>query len=241
MTTHASTPQKLYLMQVASLSRPEMDAKPLPIPCYLVQMSDGTQILIDSGFPKELPPWPGIQMHNNVVEQLALLDLQPGDIDLLICTHFDGDHCGHHEAFPNAQLVVQREHYEVAHAGHQRFAATRPHWDLPVSRYRFVEGDTELLPGLELIETSGHVPGHQSVLVRLPATGPVLLTIDAVANQLLFTPDRQGGPMDLDVEKAIASTRKLLDLAQREHVGLTIFGHDSAQWETLKKLPQYYQ
>jgi N-acyl homoserine lactone hydrolase len=32
------------------------------------------------------------------------------------------------------------------------------------------------LPG----PTSGHVPGHQSVLVRLPQTGPVLLAIDAV-------------------------------------------------------------
>jgi N-acyl homoserine lactone hydrolase len=29
----------------------------------------------------------------------------------------------------------------------------------------------ELLPGLELIETSVHVPGHQSVLVRLPKRG----------------------------------------------------------------------
>lgn len=38
-------------------------------------------------------------------------------------------------------------------------------------RIRLVDGDTELLPGLELIETSGHVPGHQSVLVRLPKTG----------------------------------------------------------------------
>src|SRR5258708_8079971 len=186
------------------------NAKPVPIPCYLVQTSDGKHILIDSGFPKDPPPWQGIQMHTNVVEQVGLLDLAAGDINVLICSHCDGDHCGHHDDFPNAQLVVQREHYEVARAGHQRFAATRPHWDLPASRYRFVDGDTELLPGLELIETSGHVPGHQSVLVRLPATGPVLLTIDAVANQLHFRPARQGGPIDLDSEKGIASPRKML-------------------------------
>jgi glyoxylase-like metal-dependent hydrolase (beta-lactamase superfamily II) len=34
-----------------------------------------------------------------------------------------------------------------------------------------VEGDSELLPGLELIETSGHVLGHQSVLARLLKKG----------------------------------------------------------------------
>jgi N-acyl homoserine lactone hydrolase len=240
MTTHASTPQRLYLMQVAARSAPEA-TWPVPYPCYLVQTGDGKHILIDTGFPAALAPRPGLQQSQNVVEQLALLDLQPGDIDILICTHFDLDHCGHHEDFPNAELIVQREHYDVAHAGHQRFAVSRPHWDLPASRYRLLDGDTTLLPGLELIETGGHVPGHQSVLVRLPETGPVLLTIDAVATQDSFKPDRQAGQMDLDGEKAIASTRKLLDLAQREQVALVIFGHDGAQWETLKKLSHYYQ
>jgi N-acyl homoserine lactone hydrolase len=240
MTTHNSTPQRLYLMQVASRTAPE-SAWPVPYPCYLVQTSDGKNILIDSGFPDVLPPRPGLQLGKNVVEQLALLNLQPADIDLLVCTHFDLDHCGHHEEFPNAEFVVQREHYDVAHAGHQRFAASRPHWDLPASHYHFVDGDTTLLPGLELIKTGGHVPGHQSVLVRLPETGAVLLTIDAVASQSYFKPDRQASPLDLDGEKAIESTRMLLDLAQREQVALVIFGHDGQQWATLKKVPEYYQ
>lgn len=84
------------------------------------------------------------------------------------------------------------------------------------------------------------MPGHQSVLVRLPETGPVLLTIDAVARQQSFTPDREAGPMDIDVEMLRASTRKLLALAQSEQVSLTIFGHDGEQWQTLKKVPDFY-
>ena len=80
-----------------------------------------------------------------------------------------------------------------------------------------------------------------SVLVRLPETGPVLLTADAVAIQDNFKPDRQIGPLDLDGEKTIASTCKLLVLAQREHVTLTIFGHDGQQWRTLKMSPKYYE
>jgi N-acyl homoserine lactone hydrolase len=137
--------------------------------------------------------------------------------------------------------VVQREQYDVARGGHQRFAASRPHWDLPAERYRFVDGDTTPLPGIDLIETGGHVPGHMSVLVRLPETGPVLLTVDAVANQANFKPDRQISPMDLDGEKTIASTRKMLELAQHEHVTLVIFGHDGQQWQTLKKCTEYYE
>jgi N-acyl homoserine lactone hydrolase len=177
----------------------------------------------------------------NVFEQLALLGRESGDIDLLICTHFDLDHCGHHEDFPKAELVVQHEQYEVARGGHPRFAASRPHWDLPTERYRLVDGDCTLLPGIELIETSGHVPGHMSVLIRLPQTGPVLLTVDAVANQDSFRPDRQLGPLDLDAEKTIASTRKLLEVVRREQVALTIFGHDGQQWAVLTMLPACYE
>jgi N-acyl homoserine lactone hydrolase len=43
-----------------------------------------------------------------------------------------------------------------------------------------------------------------------------------------------------DEEMLRASTRKLLALAQHEQVLLTIFGHDGEQWQTLKKVPDFY-
>jgi N-acyl homoserine lactone hydrolase len=98
-----------------------------------------------------------------------------------------------------------------------------------------------LLPGLTLIETSGHAPGHQSVLVRLPQSGPVLLVIDAVPLERVFHEDRPAWPTDDNEEQLRASTRKLLDLVEREQVALTVFGHDGAQWQTLKKAPDYYE
>ena len=48
MTTHPIVPQRLYLMQIATLSTPQAPW-PIPYPCYLVQMSDGRHILIDTG------------------------------------------------------------------------------------------------------------------------------------------------------------------------------------------------
>ncbi len=241
MTTSASGPQRLYLIQVATMITSSFS---VPVVCYLVQTGDGKNILIDSGVPQNVQPPPGmtgtVEQGPDVLAQLATLGVQAGDIDMLIATHYDMDHAGNLGAFPNARIIVQRQQHEVANGGHPRFAPTRSQWEQPTSRYQFLDGDTELLPGLELIETSGHVPGHQSVLVRLPRTGPVLLAIDAVAVQSDFTPDRQGSPMDADGEGAIASTRKLLALAEREHVNLVIFGHDGQQWATIKKLPDYY-
>ena len=67
------------------------------------------------------------------------------------------------------------------------------------------------------------------------------MTADAVANQDSFKPDRQLSPLDLDGEKTMASTLKLLEVARREQVALTVFGHDGHQWPTLKMLPDWYE
>lgn len=237
-------PQRLYLMQLGVSTIP---IKPAPLEmssgCYLIQTSSGRNVLIDSGLPADyVPPSdaPPAREEKNVLEHLAELGLHPDDIDTLICTHFDVDHAGYHDAFTKAELIVQRVHYELARSGHPRYAGARAHWDSPALRYRLIDGDTEILPGLMLIETSGHAPGHQSVLVNLPQSGPVLLVIDAVVMERLFTPDRRAWPIE-DEEPLRASTRKLLDLVEREHVALVVFGHDGQQWQTLKKAPAFYE
>src|SRR6266568_1934622 len=166
MVTSTVGPQRLYLMQVATIT---VGPFTLPVPCYLIQTRDGKNILIDSGFPRPekteevredaLGRSLIITHSKDVIEQLATIGVQPVDIDLLICSHYDGDHVGNHAAFPNARFVVQRLHHEAAMAGDPRFVDFRSQWDQPLSRCQLVDGDTELLPGIELIETSGHVVG----------------------------------------------------------------------------------
>ncbi len=231
-----NTVKRLYLMQVGSMPQYQ-----IPIVCYLVQTDDGKNILIDSGLPAIIPEEESEFVNGqDVIEQLASLGLKPNDIDTVISTHYDTDHAGRHAAFTKAQYVVQRAHHVDA-ASNPRFAALRPEWDQPMARIRLVDGDTELLPGLELIETSGHVPGHQSVLVRLPKMGAILLTIDAVPFAGGFTREVKDDGSNPNGEAGRASTMKLLDLVEREHIGLVIFGHDQAQWETHKKAPDFYE
>ena len=228
--------KRLYLMQVGSM--PEYE---IPIVCYLVQTDDDKNILIDSGLPEILPESASeFENGRDVIEQLASIGLEPDDIDTVISTHYDGDHAGRHAAFTKAQYVVQRVHHRDA-ASNPRYADVRPQWDQPMERIRLVDGDTELLPGLELIETSGHAKGHQSVLVRLPKTGAVLLPIDAVPFGEGFTRDKQDDGSDPDAEAVRASTIKLLDLVERERIELVIFGHDKEQWEGLRTLPEHYE
>jgi N-acyl homoserine lactone hydrolase len=220
-----------------------------PFPGYLIQTDDGQNILVDSGFPPEVTgayrqpgreQGPKVDEEDYVLNRLAALGLAPEDIDILIATHLDGDHAGNTDSFPNAEIVIQRAHREAAQTM-ERFQGTRPHWDAPGLRYREVDGDVEVVPGVEVIESSGHVPGHQAVLVRLPETGPVLLAIDAIPRMDQRDADtRTIGPFDADEAGVRASTRKLMERAASEGATLIIHGHDADQWASLKKSPDYY-
>jgi N-acyl homoserine lactone hydrolase len=234
---------RLYLLLYGTNS-----ANGTPFPGYLIQTDDGTNVLVDTGFPPEVTgayrtatsPGPRVEEEQYVLNRLAALGLAPKDIHYLIATHLDGDHAGNHDLFPDAVIVIQKEHLDAARQM-ERFQGNRAHWDAPGLHYRTVEGDTELLPGIELINTTGHKPGHQSVLVRLPETGPVLLAIDAIPRMDQRDPETRAiGPADMDEVNTRASTRKLMDLAARENVTLIIHGHDPEQWKTLKLAPDYY-
>jgi N-acyl homoserine lactone hydrolase len=237
---------RLYLLQLALTGDQGQ-----PVPGYLIQTDDGTNVVIDTGYAPEFvamarqPGFVGMAIHDVVpaTDHLAALGVAPEDVRYLIATHFDPDHAGEHDAFPNAEIVVQRAHYAAAKEGtDRRYAMTRSHWDAPGLRYRLIDGDLNLLPGIDLIETSGHVPGHQSVLVRLKETGPVLLTIDAINHAGQRDPEtRTVAGYDLDEPSTRASTRKLRDIAAREGVQLIVYGHDRKQWPTLKKAPAFYE
>lgn len=237
---------KLYLMKLAALQPDD-----IPVPAYLVQTDDGKNILIDSGFPEsfneqslELPGGRTIERaaEDFIVNRLRSIGVNPEDIDTVICTHLDADHAGGHAAFKNAEFIVQRVQHDVARASElSRFAALRAEWNDSHLRYRLIDGDLTLAPGIELIETSGHVPGHQAVLIRLPEMGNVLLAIDAIPHSsMLDWETRLVMPIDMDEEGTRRSTRKLTELAKREKVTLIVHGHDAGQWQTLKQMPEFY-
>jgi N-acyl homoserine lactone hydrolase len=83
------------------------------------------------------------------------------------------------------------------------------------------------MPGVKLLETSGHCIGHQSVLARLPKSGAVLLALDAAILARTFTMERKVSPKEM----LLASTKKMLEVVERESVKLMVFGHDEEQWE----------
>jgi glyoxylase-like metal-dependent hydrolase (beta-lactamase superfamily II) len=72
-------------------------------------------------------------------------------------------------AFPNATYMVQKGDLEFArHANERTRASYLPHNFEPVAqagRWKLVEGDVELFPGISTRLTPGHVPWHQSIVI----------------------------------------------------------------------------
>lgn len=236
---------RLYLLHLGF-----MQPGDIPVPAYLIQTTEGTNILVDTGWPRSFvgnprnPPGLSIEMkaEDTVDARLSEIGLSPFDIDYVVCTHLDDDHCGNHDLFSNAEFIIQRAQYDIATGGHPRFAANRAVWNHPSLRYRVVEGDVELAPGLTLLETSGHVPGHQSLLVRLPVTGGVLLAADAIMHHSMAdAATRQMFITDMDDEAAIRlSTKKISDISHHEGVAFVVYGHDADQWSSLRHSPAFY-
>jgi N-acyl homoserine lactone hydrolase len=244
---------KLFLMRVGMVHLPGEHEKHIPVPAYLIETDTSGYILVDTGLsPRMMGEYQGpgnrrithmVGEGDAVAQQLGLLGLGPQDIRYVICSHFDPDHAGHLADFAGAEIVVQRRLYQAAVRGEvPRFEVTREQWDATGLHFLLVDGDTQLVPGVRLVESSGHVPGHQSVLVRLPRMGPVLLAIDALPFQADSDPEtRSIDPFDLDEEQVRKSMRKLQALERSEGVVLTVYGHDAQQWQMLKLLPDFYE
>lgn len=210
----------------------------VPIPVYLIRLSGGRHVLVDTGCARAVIGDPEAHFvlteDEHIVGRLRALGLTPQDIGTVVVSHFDPDHAGANDEFPGAEFVVQRAQYHHARtSGLYRYEWFRPQWDDPQLRYRLLDGDTELVPGLTLLECGGHVPGHQAVLVELPQTGLVLLAGDAWARGT--EPEtRTMSPFDLDEAATRAAQRRLMDLARDRRVALVVHNHDAGQWASLR-------
>ncbi len=223
----------------------------IPIVAFLIETDDGHRILVDTGMHREhindpeatfrgrrISKYlsPRMAEADDIRHRLAEIGLQTADIDIVISTHFHFDHAGNHAEFGDARIVAQRACHH--HAKANPMPCPPESWDLPHLTYVLIDGDQELAAGVSLVETAGHVPGHMSVVVRLPRTGTVVLAIDAIC--LRENLERDNWAAQLDPEQARLSARKLAEIARREH-GLLIPGHDPAAWAELKHAPEYYE
>ncbi len=98
-------------------------------------------------------------------DALASHGLTPESVDIIIHTHLHNDHCENDYKCPNARIIVQKAEYEFMLNPHPIEYRCFPDM-LDGLDVETVEGDYELMDGINLYLTPGHTPGGQSVAVR---------------------------------------------------------------------------
>jgi len=184
-------------------------------------------------------------------DALAQAGYTTGEIRWVINTHLHFDHAGGNThvvredggsgeeerpkkevrlTFPNATYVVQRRELEFARHANERTAASylAPNFD-PVDaagRWRLVDGEVELLPGLRLLPTPGHVPYHQSVV--LTGGGETLCYLGDLVPTSAHLPLPWIMGYDLEPLVTLETKRALLSRAEAERWVLA-FEHDPSR------------
>jgi N-acyl homoserine lactone hydrolase len=220
--------------------------------CYLIKHAKGW-MLWDSGNADRLAALPnGLTAPNGLVtaymkkplaESLKEIGVAPADIRYFAMSHSHGDHSGNANLFHAATLYMQEAEYDAVFGPEpQKFNFIAANFEqLRNSRVVKLNGDHDVFgDGSVLIKSApGHTPGHQVLVVRLPRTGPVMLSGDMVHLQYSWE-NRVVPSFNFDAGWSLRSIDRLKDYAQKTGTRLWI-NHDKEQHASIPKSPAYVE
>lgn len=164
-----------------------------PILAYLIETANG-RILYDVGcdYAKLADPErralhyenpafpfgpPQMSDEQRLPQRLAHLGLRCEDVDLVFLGHLHFDHAGGLREFAHAEVHVHaREWLAAREPADEAYFADDFTGDY---RWRLVEREYDVVPGVRAIESPGHTAGHMSLYIELPKSAPILLCGDA--------------------------------------------------------------
>jgi glyoxylase-like metal-dependent hydrolase (beta-lactamase superfamily II) len=157
---------------------------------YFVWAIKGPQgnFVVDTGFDASMAKKRGRNLQKPIEEGLKAIGIEPDQVPNVIISHLHYDHCGNHQAFPNARYHLQD--CEMAYATgrcmcHKEIRVPFEADDVTdmvrkvfAGRVSFHDGDEEIAPGISVHLTGGHSKGLQAIRVKTKR-GHVALASDA--------------------------------------------------------------
>jgi len=229
----------------------------VPVPFLLIKHPRGI-VLFDTGNAPEVVDgkqahWgsvvsvydPVMTREECCVNAIRQVGVAPEDVNYVVLSHLHLDHAGCVGHFPNARYIVHRDELTYAYVPDHfmKAAYIRQDFDKPVD-WMLLDGWRDRTFDLfgdgtvTTCFTPGHTPGHQSVLLQLPDTGPLLFAADACytmenleANVLPGLAWNFG-----EVARSVEWMRMWRDTRGAR----IIPGHDPEVWKTLRLAPEYY-
>lgn len=210
----------------------------LAMNCLLIH-AGGKRILVETGAGDKLSAKLR-DIYNlgdaQLVPRLRDYGVAPEDVDIVIDTHLHFDHCGGNTrlekekvvpTFPNAQYFVQKGEYEHALNPTERDRASyfesnyKPLAE--AEQLRLLEGDQQIVPGVEVIRMPGHNADMQCV--KLSGGGKTAFLLADLVPMTPHLPLPWIMGYDLYPMITLENKRKWLPRLVREE-WIALFGHD---------------
>ena len=188
----------------------------------VVLKTGGGLVLIDAGGSADF-----IATIGSFADRFEQAGFKAEHVTDIVLTHAHPDHLwGAIDGFDESRFAKARVHMSVAERDFWMQPGLTGSMPDPLKgmtagtqrRLKIIEAQisgqkigAEILPGISLVDTAGHTPGHASVLIS-SKNEALLVGGDALSNAIVSfeKPDWIWGP-DFEPDKAIASRKQLLD------------------------------
>lgn len=227
-----SVPRQIWQKQIV----PD-EKNRIPLVCRLLLIeSDNRTFLVDIGLGSK---WQEKEKDIFAIENLLSTNLSikfPKVTDIIL-THLHFDHAGGLSyfdenselklTFPNARYYLQRTNFELAqNPGVRERASYLKDNLLPLknANLHLLDGNSEIIPGLQVEVSNGHTKGLQWVLLGEGGEATVAYPSDLIPTSChVPLPFVMG--YDMCAETTIEEKRQLLDRAEKNN-WIVIFEHD---------------
>ncbi|WP_137390049.1 MBL fold metallo-hydrolase [Rhodoligotrophos defluvii] len=214
-----------------------------------VVVNTGREVIVfDTGNGAERRPEAG-----NFAQALVGSGISPGDVDIVVITHFHGDHIGGlmengEPVFPNARYVMGETEFDFwtspdrASGSTANGAALVQKNVVPLKeKTTFVKGGDSVVSGITAIEAFGHTPGHMAF--NIESNGQRLVLAADTANHYVASLQRPDWHVrfDMDKEAAAATRRKIFDMIAADRVPFTGYHMPFPAIGYVEKMDQGYR
>lgn len=198
------------------------------VTAFLVRHPRGA-VLLDTGIGMGLPEVEAMYRPVRAPLDAALRDagVSIGEVRAIANCHLHFDHSGNNFRFPGVPILAQRI---------ERESVATPNYTLPGpvaefagANFELLEGEAEIVPGLRIVPTPGHVPGHQSFVVDT-REGRIVIAGQAFQDAAMYARDLYAWRLDRDGRPHPPYAPWVARLQEFDPWRVT-FAHDLAIWQ----------